>query len=189
MGPELVRQRRTFPELAAVGLAGIEVDHQEHDAGARRKLRVVARDLELIVTGSSDYHGTRKQNHELGCNTTAPGGVGAAAESVGPGRQGREERRRLPEDFGKAGSSERQDQDRFSPGDAQGGDEAGPVRVVPCRRTTRRLPSNRATRCQRLAESYVVDAGRQSPFDDRRSIAPPLDPVPVVRGLSAACVG
>jgi 3',5'-nucleoside bisphosphate phosphatase len=24
------------------------------------------------VTGSSDYHGTGKVDHELGCNTTAP---------------------------------------------------------------------------------------------------------------------
>jgi predicted metal-dependent phosphoesterase TrpH len=60
-----------FHELKAAGLSGIEVDHQEHDAEARRALRLIARDLGLIVTGSSDYHGTRKVNHELGCNTTS----------------------------------------------------------------------------------------------------------------------
>lgn len=61
-----------FAELKALGLAGIEVDHQEHDATARDALRGIARNLDLIVTGSSDHHGTGKTNHELGCNTTAP---------------------------------------------------------------------------------------------------------------------
>lgn len=59
-----------FAELQATGLSGIEVDHQEHDAVAREELRSIADDLGLIVTGSSDYHGTRKLNHELGCNAT-----------------------------------------------------------------------------------------------------------------------
>ena len=57
--------------LAAVGLAGLEVDHQDHDAATRERLRAVARDLGLLVTGSSDYHGAGKTDHELGCNTTA----------------------------------------------------------------------------------------------------------------------
>jgi hypothetical protein len=33
-------------------------------------LRRIAQDLGLVITGSSDYHGTRKQGHDLGCNTT-----------------------------------------------------------------------------------------------------------------------
>jgi len=61
-------------ELARHGLDGIEVDHQDHDAAARAELRVVARRLGLLATGSSDYHGTGKVDHELGCNTT-PGPV------------------------------------------------------------------------------------------------------------------
>ena len=61
-----------FVELAAAGLVGIEVDHQEHDTAARAGLREIATDLGLIVTGSSDHHGTGKVNHDLGCNTTAP---------------------------------------------------------------------------------------------------------------------
>lgn len=61
-----------FAELAAVGLAGVEVDHQEHDAQARAALRGIASNLGLIVTGSSDYHGTGKVNHDPACNTTAP---------------------------------------------------------------------------------------------------------------------
>jgi predicted metal-dependent phosphoesterase TrpH len=58
--------------LQAVGLAGIEVDHQDHDAATRERLRAIARDLGLVATGSSDYHGTGKTDHALGCNTTSP---------------------------------------------------------------------------------------------------------------------
>jgi 3',5'-nucleoside bisphosphate phosphatase len=61
-----------FAELADRGLAGIEVDHQDHDAAARRDLRAVARNLGLVATGSSDHHGTGKVGHALGCNTTDP---------------------------------------------------------------------------------------------------------------------
>lgn len=59
--------------LATSGrLDGLEVDHQDHDAATRAELRAVADDLGLLVTGSSDYHGTGKQDHDLACNTTAP---------------------------------------------------------------------------------------------------------------------
>lgn len=72
------RRREEVPDaadlaaLAAAGLGGLEVDHQEHDAGQRERLRAIARDVGLVVTGSSDHHGTGKVDHELGCNTTAP---------------------------------------------------------------------------------------------------------------------
>jgi 3',5'-nucleoside bisphosphate phosphatase len=52
------------------GLDGIEVDHQDHDSDARRRLRELADGLGLLATGSSDYHGTGKLDHDLGCNTT-----------------------------------------------------------------------------------------------------------------------
>ena len=47
-------------ELAAAGLDGIEVDHMDHDDETRVGLRGLAADLGLLVTGSSDYHGSRK---------------------------------------------------------------------------------------------------------------------------------
>ena len=59
-------------DLARGGLDGIEVDHQDHDQAARDELRVLAGELGLLATGSSDYHGTGKVDHDLGCNTTAP---------------------------------------------------------------------------------------------------------------------
>lgn len=58
--------------LADAGLTGVEVDHEDHDPQARERLRSIADNLGLVRTGSSDHHGTGKQGHELGCNTTAP---------------------------------------------------------------------------------------------------------------------
>jgi predicted metal-dependent phosphoesterase TrpH len=57
-------------ELAAHGLRGLEVDHPDHDAAARVELRDLAAELELIPTGSSDYHGTNK-TIEIGQENTA----------------------------------------------------------------------------------------------------------------------
>ncbi|CAM3483624.1 PHP domain-containing protein [Nocardioides dubius] len=59
-------------ELADLGLGGLEVDHQDHDADARARLREVAVDLDLVITGSSDHHGLGKTDHDLGCNLTDP---------------------------------------------------------------------------------------------------------------------
>lgn len=59
-------------ELQLVGLSGIEVDHQDHDPRARDRLWAMARNLGLVSTGSSDYHGVGKADHDLGCNTTRP---------------------------------------------------------------------------------------------------------------------
>lgn len=58
-------------ELADAGLAGLEVDHRDHSPEVRRRLRQVAESLDLLVTGSSDYHGAGKPNL-LGECTTAP---------------------------------------------------------------------------------------------------------------------
>lgn len=58
-------------ELAAAGLSGIEVDHPDHDETARTRLRAIAAELDVPVTGSSDYHGHNKVVR-LGQETTAP---------------------------------------------------------------------------------------------------------------------
>lgn len=59
--------------LAGLGLAGIEVDHQDHvDPDVRPELREAARSAGLVVTGASDYHGTGKKAHDLGSHTTDP---------------------------------------------------------------------------------------------------------------------
>ena len=64
--------RAGLERLKAAGLAGVEVDHQDHEPNVRERLRALAADLDLVATGSSDYHGTGKVDHPLGCNTTAP---------------------------------------------------------------------------------------------------------------------
>jgi len=74
--PAAAKRGRTVPEsaiakMAAAGLDGIEVDHMDHDVETRERLRGLAKDLGLLVTGSSDYHGTRK-TVELGAYTTDP---------------------------------------------------------------------------------------------------------------------
>lgn len=58
-------------ELAAAGLEGVEVDHPDHSPEDRALLRGLAADLDLVVTGSSDYHGTNKTT-PIGAETTAP---------------------------------------------------------------------------------------------------------------------
>ena len=67
-------------ELAALGLDGLEVDHQLHDAPTRAALRAIADATGLIPTGSSDYHGTGKVDHDLGCNLTPEASYRALAE-------------------------------------------------------------------------------------------------------------
>ena len=55
--------------MAAAGLAGLEVDHRDHDPAEREHLRGLAAELGLLTTGASDYHGTGKVNR-LGENLT-----------------------------------------------------------------------------------------------------------------------
>lgn len=71
-GPDAMPER-SIAELAGLGLAGLEVDHQDHRPDDREQLRGIARRLGLVVTGSSDHHGLGKHDHELGCHTTDAG--------------------------------------------------------------------------------------------------------------------
>lgn len=77
--PDVVRS------LTSAGLAGVEVDHPDHDAATRRSLRSLADRLGLIVTGSSDYHGTNK-TVRLGAETTAPEMLDALASRATGGK-------------------------------------------------------------------------------------------------------
>jgi predicted metal-dependent phosphoesterase TrpH len=58
-------------ELAEAGLDGVEADHADHEPATRARLHALAGDLGILATGSSDYHGSRK-NIQLGELTTAP---------------------------------------------------------------------------------------------------------------------
>ncbi|HEX5595028.1 MAG TPA: PHP domain-containing protein [Micromonosporaceae bacterium] len=73
--PRATRRGRIVPdsligELAAAGLAGLEADHEDHSAAERAHVRGLAAELGLLVTGSSDFHGTHK-TVQLGAYTTA----------------------------------------------------------------------------------------------------------------------
>ena len=57
--------------MVDAGLMGIEVDHPDHAPDERAHLRGLAADLDLIVTGSSDFHGTNKTT-PIGACTTDP---------------------------------------------------------------------------------------------------------------------
>ncbi|WP_019136471.1 PHP domain-containing protein [Cellulomonas massiliensis] len=70
-----------FDELAAAGLAGVEVHHRDHSPRQVERLTAIARRLGLLVTGSSDYHGAGKVNR-LGENLTDPAAL-AAIEEMG----------------------------------------------------------------------------------------------------------
>ncbi len=58
-------------DLAGAGLAGVEVDHPDHAPEDRAALRALAADADLVVTGSSDYHGANK-SIRIGAETTEP---------------------------------------------------------------------------------------------------------------------
>jgi predicted metal-dependent phosphoesterase TrpH len=58
-------------QLAEAGLVGLEVFHPDHDEENVRRAQELADELGLLVTGSSDYHGTGKVSR-LGDRTTDP---------------------------------------------------------------------------------------------------------------------
>jgi predicted metal-dependent phosphoesterase TrpH len=58
-------------QLAEAGLFGLEAEHTDHSPEEAARIRGLAADLGLVVTGSSDYHGTNK-TVQLGARLTAP---------------------------------------------------------------------------------------------------------------------
>jgi 3',5'-nucleoside bisphosphate phosphatase len=73
VGDDVVR------EMAAAGLTGLEVDHTDHDDDARTRLRALAAELDLLTTGSSDFHGANKPVR-LGACLTDPAQYDALVE-------------------------------------------------------------------------------------------------------------
>jgi predicted metal-dependent phosphoesterase TrpH len=61
----------TVAAMAAAGMVGLEVDHPDHDPDDRAHAAALARELDLIGTGSSDYHGRNKPTG-LGARLTDP---------------------------------------------------------------------------------------------------------------------
>jgi hypothetical protein len=74
--PRATKRGRVVPDalirdLAAAGLFGLEADHEDHSPAERAEIRELAGSLGLVVTGSSDFHGTHK-TVRLGAFRTAP---------------------------------------------------------------------------------------------------------------------
>lgn len=61
----------TIEDLVDAGLAGFELDHRENTDEGKALLRELGARRDLIMTGSSDYHGAGKPNRP-GENTTSP---------------------------------------------------------------------------------------------------------------------
>lgn len=65
------KHREHFTQLIEAGLGGFEVHHREVGAVARAWLTSLAKEFDLIITGSSDYHGLTGKDNLLGENTTS----------------------------------------------------------------------------------------------------------------------
>lgn len=60
-GPENV-----FEELKEYGLDGLEVYHSDHTDKETRELLEIAKKLDLVISGGSDFHGANKPDIEIG---------------------------------------------------------------------------------------------------------------------------
>ncbi|ABY22936.1 PHP domain containing protein (TRPH) [Renibacterium salmoninarum ATCC 33209] len=72
-----------YQDMIDAGLAGLEIEHRDNPAEGKEFLYKLAAKHELIVTGSSDYHGTGKPNR-LGENLTSPNSL-ARIEALATG--------------------------------------------------------------------------------------------------------
>ena len=66
-----VIEERVIAELVAAGLVGLEIHHRDNTEDGKVRLQELAANYDLVVTGSSDYHGEGKPNR-LGENVTEP---------------------------------------------------------------------------------------------------------------------
>lgn len=71
-----VMERDVLVELVDAGLAGLEVFHRDNPEPDQDWLMERAAEFDLLVTGSSDWHGNGKPN-VMGENTTAPAALAA----------------------------------------------------------------------------------------------------------------
>jgi predicted metal-dependent phosphoesterase TrpH len=66
-------ERHDLEALKAAGLVGVEVEHSDHPPSLREKLHKIARELDLVPTAGSDYHGpTVSPNRHLGTTQMKP---------------------------------------------------------------------------------------------------------------------
>jgi hypothetical protein len=51
-----------IPRLASNGLAALEARHTDHDAETESRYRTLASELDLAISGGSDFHGDETPN-------------------------------------------------------------------------------------------------------------------------------
>lgn len=78
--------QEVFDAMIEAGLAGLEIAHRDNPPEARAVLSQMAAEHDLIVTGSSDYHGSGKPN-ELGENLTSEQSLRRIMAEAGSGTQ------------------------------------------------------------------------------------------------------
>lgn len=64
--PDFKALRELVEVLVKAGMMGIEVYYPEHSATVTRQLIALARQLDLLMTGGTDFHGDLKPNISLG---------------------------------------------------------------------------------------------------------------------------
>jgi predicted metal-dependent phosphoesterase TrpH len=69
--------------LARAGLAGLEVQHPDHDQAERSRLGALAADLDLVPTGGSDDHGSLT-GYRIGQETCPPESYERLMSRCGP---------------------------------------------------------------------------------------------------------
>lgn len=63
--PEMRAQPPLIRELVLRGLDGLEVHYPTHTRKMKKKLKALAMEHDLLVTGGSDYHGQTRPAHQL----------------------------------------------------------------------------------------------------------------------------
>jgi predicted metal-dependent phosphoesterase TrpH len=87
---EAPRLRRVVDELIEAGLGGIEVYYRAFDRPTVEAVAEVARELRLVATGGSDYHGDRETYAEAHAGLWVPPEVeGPVREAIGAARAAR----------------------------------------------------------------------------------------------------
>ncbi len=81
-GPSTLFDDARIRDLVRAGLAGLELHHRDNAPGRLPRWQAWADEYDLIVTGSSDYHGAGKPNR-LGEHTTDPSQLARILERAG----------------------------------------------------------------------------------------------------------
>ncbi len=69
--PGISCEDETIRKLAAEGMDGIEIVHPKHSAETQKRLKKLAKELSLLESGGSDFHGYPERDKDLG-NYTIP---------------------------------------------------------------------------------------------------------------------